>query len=84
MGIQKETSCLVRINRAATYKVSEMKKRMFYRVDHVAQRIAHCFTDSRCMFEWVQDAITYSIRAFIEAVHRNDFEKIRFQLPTLL
>ena len=88
----RKTSCLVRINRAAklAYKVSEMTKKIFYRVDNVSQRIAHCvFTDNGCMFvcgrrgddEWVRDTVTYSIRAFIEAVHRNDFEKKRFQLP---
>lgn len=89
----RKTSCLVRISRAAklAYKVSEMKKRIFYRVDNVSQRIAHCvFTDNGCMSfvcgrrgndEWVRDGVTFSIRAFIEAVHQSNFEKKRFELP---
>jgi hypothetical protein len=92
-GISK-TTCAVRINQAAkpAYEISSPEHRIFYRVDNVKERIAHCvFTDSIrpivCGLKkdggWVAVAVAESIHIFVDAIANGTFEKDAFVLDAV-
>ena len=87
-----KTTCRTKVEQAAkpAYQITNHKHRVFYRVDNIAQAVAHCvFTDKGCGFicgkkadgGWVPAAVARSIHLFVNAIKTGSFGKEQFILP---